>query len=216
MAKVGIGNVLGSYAQSAGWKALNQLVNSNSRFGIFDKNGNAFYEAGLKKTDISILNKILSFATGANGAEAGIISMNYNKNYSVTTAPVEGGNLVPINLVEQPRSGQVTYVATGTEKQRKLFEEALEKAGKGLTLYVLHTAERLFQNIKITGYSISRSATQGTQLVHYQINFQEILPTPKSQSIQQAKGGSNDSQSLGTVETQSAKGNQVQAASKKQ
>lgn len=214
--KIGAGNILASYAQSSGWKLLNQLVNSHSRFGIFDKDGNPFYEAGLRKSDANILGKTLSFMTGKSGAEAGLISFNYNKNYSVTTAPVEGGKLVAVNLVEQPRTGQVIYVSTGTENQRKLFEDALEKAEKSLNLYILHTAERLMERIKITGHSVNRSASQGTQLVHYQINFQEINSIPISQSLSKASDGYNDSKSLGIIEPQDLSGNQKQAASKHQ
>lgn len=212
--KIGAGNILTSYAQNSGWKLLNQLVNMNSRFGIFDKKGNPFYEAGLEKNEIKILGKTLSFSLGDHAAEAGITSFNYNKSYSVTTAPVEGGKLVAINLVEQPRTGQVTYVSTGTQKQRKLFEDALEQAEKSLNLYILHTAERLINNIKITGHSVSRNASQGVQLVHYQVNFQEIIPTPRSQTVDQAQTYNNDSKSQGTIEPQSVNGNQKQAAKK--
>lgn len=213
--KIGAGNVLASYAQSSGWKLLNQLVNSNSRFGIFDRNGNPFYEAGLQKSEMKFLGKTLSFAGNKNGADAGVISFNYNKNYSVTTAPVEGGNMMSINLVEQPRTGQVTYVSTGTEEQRRLFEDALEKVEKDLRLFILHTAERMIENIKIIGHSINRSATQGAQLVHYQINFQEIITAPTHQLLSHASDTNKDSQSRGFIEGQAASGNQKQAANKK-
>lgn len=145
-----------------------------------------------------------------------MLSFNYNKSYSITTAPVERGKMISVNMVENPMTGQVTYVSTGTEKQRKLFEDALERVEKSLDLYILHTAERLIERIKIIGHTVNRSASKGLQLVNYQINFQEIIPTPLSRTIQKASPGSNDSQSQGTVEPQSLKGNQRQAANRMQ
>lgn len=226
MAKIGVGNVLASSAQSAGWKALTQLINSNSRFGIFDSQGNAFYEVALDKTEISIFNKTFTFLGGDSVVESGVTAFNYNKNYNVTTAPVESaktadgkqipGKTMAYNLVEQACQGQVTYVSTGTEKQRKKFEEALQAAQKSLELYELHTSERAIKNIKIIGYSVNRSASQGTQLIQYQITFQEILLSYNSVELVGAQTTYNDPLAQGEVETSTATGTQIQAASKKQ
>lgn len=214
--KIGADNILSSYAQSAGWKLLNQLVNTDSKFGFFDKNGNPFYETGLKKNEIKILNKTLSFSMGNNVAEAGVIYLKYKKEYKTSTAPVEGGKVVAYNLVEQPRTGQVTYVSTGTQKQRILFEDALEHAENSTNVYILHTAERLINNVKITAHSVERNSSKGFQLVRYLIDFQEIISTPKNITIKNARSYSNDSVSQGTTQPHALNGNQKQAANKSQ
>ncbi|MDI2091691.1 phage baseplate protein [Commensalibacter oyaizuii] len=212
--RIGVGSILSSYAQSAGWKLINQLVNSKSKFGIFDANGNAFYENSLNKQEISVFDKSISFMSGDKTAEAGVTAFNYSKNYNVTTAPIELGKVMAVNLVEQPRQGQVTYVSTGTEKQRKLFEKALEAAEASNQLYVLHTSELTINHIKIIGHSVNRSASQGTQLVQYQVSFQELLIAPKPSTILQASEYSNDSQNQGVLEVKAVTGNQQQAAMK--
>ncbi|WP_271829162.1 phage baseplate protein [Commensalibacter communis] len=216
MAKIGVGDVMASYAQSAGWKALNQLINSNSRFGIFDAKGNAFYEMMVKEDDKNSFIKSFKFLTSDLLTESGVTALNYNKNFNMTTAPVEQGKTIPYNLVEQPRQGQVTYVSTGTEKQRKLFETALEKAQKEIVLFELHTAERVMQNIKITGYSVNRSSSQGTQLVQYQITFQEILVSTNMAGLENTVPFFADSRNQGQLETTSPLGSQQQAARKTQ
>lgn len=225
MAKIGVGNVLGSYAQSAGWKALNQLINSNSRFGIFDAKGNAFYEKGLSADESQGLAKFFKVLSVDTSTESGVTALNYNKSYNVTTAPVESskgqdgkdaGRTMAYNLVEQPRQGQITYVSTGTEKQRKFFETALETAQSTTTLYELHTAERAMKNIKITGYSVNRSPSQGAQMVQYQITFQEILVVLNTLELSGATGTYNNSKAQGQLETKTPSGSQAQAASKKQ
>lgn len=226
MARIGVGTVLSSYAQSAGWKALNQLINSNSRFGIFDANGNAFYEKELSADELQGFAQYFKVLSVDSSTESGVTALNYNKNYNVTTAPVEnsknpegkkeGGKTMAYNLVEQPRQGQITYVSTGTEKQRKFFEDALETAQSSTTLYELHTAERSMKHIKITGYSVNRSASQGAQLVQYQITFQEILVVYNTVELSGATGTYNDAKSQGQTETKTPSGSQVQAASKKQ
>lgn len=216
MAKIGVGSVLGSYAQSAGWKALNQLINSNSRFGIFDEKGNAFYENGLNRADIDLFNKKFTFFSGSALAESGVTALNYNKNYNVTTAPVEQGKTIPYNLVEQPRQGQVTYASTGTEKQRLWFENSLEKAQREIKLFNLHTAERVMPNIKITGYSVNRSSSQGTQLIQYQITFQEVLVTVNMAGLGDPVPFFGDSRDQGQLEVSKPSGSQQQAATKTQ
>ncbi|CAI3955095.1 unnamed protein product [Commensalibacter communis] len=216
MAKIGVGSILGSYAQSAGWKALNQLINSNSRFGIFDANGNAFYENGLNRADIELFNKKFTFYSGNALAESGVTALNYNKNYNITTAPIEQGHQIPYNLVEQPRQGQVTYVSTGTEKQRAYFEKALEKAQKEIIFYNLHTAERVMPNIKITGYSVNRSSSQGTQLIQYQITFQEVMVSVNMAGLGDPVPFFSDSKDQGQLATNAPSGSQQQAASKTQ
>lgn len=221
MAKIGVGNVLASAAQSAGWKALNQLINSNSRFGIFDKNGNAFYETGLSSDDQKGLAQYFKVLSVDSPTESGVTALNYNKNYNVTTAPVENsqkktGQTMPYNLVEQPRQGQITYVSTGTEKQRRVFEEALEKAQSEFVLYELHTAERTMKNIKITGYSVNRSSSQGAQMIQYQITFQQVFVVKNTLELIEATSTYNDSKSQGSLATSSPTGSQEQAASKTQ
>ncbi|CAI3931927.1 unnamed protein product [Commensalibacter papalotli (ex Botero et al. 2024)] len=226
MAKIGVGNVLSSYAQSAGWKALNQLINANSRFGIFDARGNAFYEKGLSADELQGLAKYFKVLSVDTSTESGVTALNYSKNYNVTTAPVEssksadgqikGGRTMAYNLVEQPRQGQITYVSTGTEKQRKFFETALETAQSTTTLYELHTAERTMKNIKITGYSVNRSPSQGAQMVQYQITFQEILVVLNTVELSGATDTYNNSKAQGQLETNTPSGSQFQAAKKKQ
>ncbi|MDI2112086.1 phage baseplate protein [Commensalibacter nepenthis] len=216
MAKIGVGDVMASYAQSAGWKALNQLINANSRFGIFDAKGNAFYESVLKEDDKKGFLNSFKFLTSDLLTESGVTALNYNKNFNITTAPVEQGKTIAYNLVEQPRQGQVTYVSTGTEKQRKLFETALETAQSKIILFELHTAERVMQNIKITGYSVNRSSSQGTQLVQYHITFQEILVSTIKSDLENTVEYFADSKNQGQLETTSPSGSQQQAASKTQ
>lgn len=226
MARIGVGTVLGSYAQSAGWKALNQLINSNSRFGIFDANGNAFYEEGLSADEQQGFAQYFKVLSVDSSTESGVTALNYNRNYNVTTAPVEvskkndnqqePGKTMAYNLVAQPCQGQITYVSTGTIKQRQHFEDALMKAQSSITLYELHTAETAMKNIKITGYSVNRSPSQGAQLVQYQITFQEILVVQNTVELSGATGTYNDAKSQGQIETKTPSGSQVQAASKKQ
>lgn len=213
--------MLASAAQSAGWKALNQMINSNSRFGIFDSQGNTFYEKGLSADELKGFAQYFKVLSVDSPTESGVTALNYNKNYNVTTAPVENrktnsGQTMPYNLVEQPRQGQITYVSTGTRKQRKIFEEALETAQKELVLYELHTAERTMKNIKITGYSVNRSSSQGTQLIQYQITFQQVFVVVNTLELSGATSTYNDSRSQGQLATSPLTGSQTQAASKTQ
>ncbi|CAI3941533.1 unnamed protein product [Commensalibacter communis] len=229
---IGLVDVAGSHAMAQGWKLITDYVNKNSRFGIFTKDGNPFYE-GLVDYDnsISFLNDeiklgdnvqwdgIVSFGdtsgVGKNLVECGIQSYNYTHSVNVSNAPVEDGSFISLNMTRNPFQGQVTYLSTGTEKQRAYFEKALNAAVYRETLFFLHSRQIEIENIKITSYTISQSAENSGQLLKYLVSFQEIQKTAiVTNALEDATPFSGTGQNVGQLQMQDATGSQQQAARK--
>lgn len=232
--KISFGNMALSQVQSAGWKLLTGAINKNSGYGIFTEKGDPFY-IGLVDYDnklgiSSLFPSWGNFKPGSlfdgitlgsktsknkNLVDAGCEAFSYTINNQITTAPVEQGGFLSVNKVRTPITGQVTYVSTGTEKQRSYFERALQKASDSLQTFYLKTPVFKLKQVNITGYTVSQSSEAGGQIFKYLISFSEVVKTASIASASNATAYSGSSQNTGTLEPQNATGSQKQAAVKK-
>lgn len=229
--RIGAGALGMSRAQAMGWKLLTDAINRDSRYEIFNDKGQPFYVDLVEYDDkVGLLDKLPSLGDfkpqgldplhiknkgNKNLVETGMTAFNYTVNNPITTAPVEQGHLISVNKVKTPISGQVTYVSTGTEKQRAYFERALKKASSSLKTFYLSTPAGKVKRINITGYTSSQSSEGGGQMFKYLVSFSEVIDTAKITPLKNATYASGASQHTGQLEPQKASGSQKQAAGKK-
>ncbi|CAK7192660.1 hypothetical protein COMNV_00865 [Commensalibacter sp. Nvir] len=232
---IGFANLGVSKLESMGWKLITDGINRNARFGLFTQSGKPFYE-GLVDFDsninglndsIKIGNKELNplagkvkvdsqtlMGLGQSSAEVGVIALNYSHTVSLTQAPVQHGKSFSFNQEDNPWQGQVTYVSTGTEKQRSYFERAVHQAIQSLQRFVLVTPEMHKENVKIMGMSLNRSTQSGLQLNQVQLTVQEVLHLSQAQAWNNMKAQHGDSQDSGVLQPKSVTSLQEQTARK--
>lgn len=245
MASIGIGTVVGSKLQAKGWNLVQDLVNANTKYGIFTTDGEPFYLHPNGSTDsqskptvasTTIGGKVIDAMTGAlatfqkslmpnTSVEAGVIDLNYSFTSDITNAPLMNGQFFSYNKVIRPIEASINYTTTGTEKQRKFFENALKKAQLSFGLFTLHTGELSIPYVNITGFSIHRDQ-RNIQMYNVSIQVREVKfqLTASSSSLASVEGSfemlgkptafNGSGTDSGVLQVTKASGSQVQSAQK--
>ncbi|CAI3933222.1 unnamed protein product [Commensalibacter communis] len=243
MASIGMGTVVGAQLQAKGWDLINNLVNKNTKYGLFNKDGNPFYipvkpvfmavdPYNTAATNVNpsestgIAGKAYDALTGSmasfeqslmpnTSVEAGVIDLNYSSTSNITDAPLMNGQFLPYNKVINPTEATINYTTTGTEKQRKFFENALKKAKSSFALFTLHTGELSIPFVNIVGYSVHRDQ-KNVQMYNISIQVREVMFRANSASLGNATAFHGTSGESGQLQETAATGSQVQSAMKKQ
>lgn len=232
--RIGATDLVGSSLVASGWKLISDYVNSNLKYGIFNKDGTPFYQ-GLVDYDnqVNFFNNPITLGgvdinpltgkmisgdkSGVNKiiVEAGVVSGTYTPSSNITNAQVEEGAFISINKVIMPTPFTITYVVTGTDKQRDYFLRACKKARKGLDLFTVYMGEQNFSNMNIVNYTPPRDE-KNAQMFRVTINLQEIIDTPSPLSLDDATAFSGEGQDIGWMSQEEASDLQKQWANKTQ
>lgn len=235
MASIGYGTVINSQLQAKGWNLIDNLVNANTKYGIFTMDGDPFYlhplgskNSQTKTTTASTTlgGKVLDAMTGAlasfektlmpnTSVEAGVIDLNYTFTSDITDAPLINGQFLSYNKVIRPVEATVNYTTTGTEKQRKFFENALKKARLSFGLFTLHTGELSIPFVNIVGYSVHRDQ-KNAQMYNISIQVREVMIKANDTALGKSTAFNGTSKESGQLQETSATGSQVQSAQKTQ
>jgi len=163
-------------ATSVGVFALNVLqgiawttLQTQSRWGIFDKNGSPL--GGQSKFS----GFLGSIARGAGfGPTFSTMSLDFDTESKISDFPVEGGAFASYNKVESPASPIVTLCMTGNESERHDFLQAMHDASKSIDLYSVVTPEFTYVDYSIERYSYQRRNDRGATLLMVEVVLKEI------------------------------------------
>lgn len=234
MLKMSVVTIGGSFLQSAGWKLLQDYVNSSTKVGIYTDDDTPFYE-GLVDYDnhvnflsspLKINGKDINPFTGKavlgntntarkNLVEADVNGLNYTSSSNITNAPVENGGFISVNKIILPTQNNVNYIVTGSEKQRAYFLNACQKAKNGLYLFTVHTLNQSFKNMNIISYTVARDE-KSIQLFHVSLSLAEVVNKPSSNDLDYATAFSGEGEEVGNLEGKDATSLEKQMAGKKQ
>lgn len=232
--RIGATDLVGSSLFASGWKVVSDYVNSNLKYGIFKKDGTPFYQ-GLVDYDnqVNFFNNPINLGgkdinpltgemvsgdkSGVNKilVEAGVVSGTYTPSSNITNAQVEEGLFISINKTIEPTPFTVTYVVTGTDKQRSYFLRACEKARKGLDLFTVYMGDQNFSNMNIVNYSPPRDV-KSAQMFQVTIYLQEVMDSPSPVSLDYATAFSGEGDDIGWMSPEEATDLQKQWANKTQ
>ena len=114
-------------------------------------------------------------------------SVDYSKETRVSDFPLERGSFAAYNKVETPAAPQVVLCMQGSEKNRRTFLEAIDKAVKSTDLYSVVTPEVTYIDYSIERYNYSRRSSKGATLLIVEITLKEIRQV-SAQYTQSNKG----------------------------
>jgi hypothetical protein len=171
--KAGLGLVQGML-----WR----IFQVQTRWGIWDSKGKPLGDPS--KFTGPIGNALEAAGLGSTLSTG---SVEYSKETRVSDFPIERGSFASYNKVEQPASPTVTLCLTGSEKNRRTFLEAIDKACKSTDLYSVVTPEVTYVNYSVERYDYSRRSSKGATLLIVDITLREIRQV-SAQYTQSNKG----------------------------
>ena len=147
------------------WRA----ARTSGQWGIFDAKGKAL---GDPASFVGPVGAILgAIGIGATLSTGGI---DYTKETAVSDFPVEKGSSASYNKVERAATPSVTLCMAGSEKDRRAFLEAVDKATKSTDLYSVVTPEVTYINYAIESYNYQRRSAKGATLLMVDVSLKEI------------------------------------------
>jgi hypothetical protein len=153
-----------------------------TQWGIFDKSGKPLGDpakfTGLAGMALDAAGIGSTLSTGA---------VEYSKETRVSDFPIERGSFASFNNVELAASPTVTLCLTGSEKNRRTFLEAIDKACKSTDLYSVVTPEITYIDYSIERYNYQRRSAKGATLLIVEVSLKEIRQV-SAQYAQSNKG----------------------------
>lgn len=140
-----------------------------------------------------------------------IVSVEFVGEYRVIKYPIEAGNFEDYNKVKVPNVVKVICRKGGTSSDRSGFLTDLETIRTSTDLYTITTPDWSYPNYNVDHVDYPRRAELGVALIQATIWFEEINVSASTSFSNTQQPGSQDPQSLGTVQTQAATPQQAAA-----
>lgn len=104
-----------------------------------------------------------------------VISLKYKNSSRIAQAPIEKGSFASYNKVAEPYKATVQLSkASGGTLMRGAFLGQIETLAASTLKFHIITPEYVYTNVCITGYDISREASNGAQLIKVNLHLEEI------------------------------------------
>jgi hypothetical protein len=119
------------------------------------------------------------FTTGGAPVVVGdsVAALEYNREFRLSTYPVEGGSFESYNKVEVPYDVRVTFTKGGTKADRSTFLAQVESAVASLDTYDVATPERVYTGVNAMRSSLRRTADRGATLLTVEVSLQYVRKT---------------------------------------
>ena len=106
------------------------------------------------------------------------LEFSYRRDFDVSDFPVVNGAFASYNKVQRPFEVQLRLSKGSTQQARTQFLNAIETLASSLTLYDIHTPEKIYQNCNLARWEVSRtSAKDAFFLTQVDLTFVEIRQT---------------------------------------
>lgn len=106
-----------------------------------------------------------------------IVSVEPQREFRISTYPLEAGGFESYNKVALPGGIRVTMSKGGTDTDRNTFLTDLDILVASLDPYNIVTPETAFLAYSLTRYDYDRSASKGAKLITVECTFEEIRET---------------------------------------
>lgn len=141
-----------------------RIFQVQTRWGIWDSKGRPLGDP----------SKFAALEAAGLGSTLSTGSVEYSKETRVSDFPIEGGAFASYNKVETAASPQVVLCMQGSEKNRRTFLEAIDKACKSTDLYSVVTPEVTYINYTVERYNYARHNSKGATLLIVEITLKEV------------------------------------------
>lgn len=106
-----------------------------------------------------------------------VLSVDYEKEYSIPTYPLETGAFESYNKVERPYLAHLIVTKSGTHSEKKQFQDRLEELAASRELFKLETPEQVYDNANVVKISVRRGAEKGASLLVVELQIQQVRVT---------------------------------------
>ena len=128
-----------------------------------------------------------------------IVEMEFKRNWSQSTYPIEQGGFQNYDKVANPASIQLILSKGGSASDRELFLDALNLVAGNLLLYDVITPDQVYLDYNIAQLDYRRTATQGNGLLQVAIQLLEIRESAQTDFTNTQSPASADTQSNGNT-----------------
>lgn len=139
-----------------------------------------------------------------NGALAlapdSIMSVEYDREWSLLDYPIEGGSFETFNKVARPFEKRVRVTKGGSATDRARFMDQVEALGASLSLYDVVTPEKTYLSVNVERFGYGRSAREGATLLVVDLILRQVRVTAVASFTQVANPASASPVSGGTVQ----------------
>lgn len=108
-----------------------------------------------------------------------VVSLDYNKEFSVPTYPMESGAFESYNKVEKPYMARLVVTKGGSRAEKKQFQDRLSELAASRELFKLETPEQTYANANIIKIDFQRNREKGADLITAELTIQEIRTTAR-------------------------------------
>lgn len=109
-----------------------------------------------------------------DGVRVSVVSFEFGKDTKLSDFAVEGGGFATYNKVELSSTPSVTLAISGSEFERQLFLDTIDKAVKSTKGYSIFTPEIDYLNYALERYNYTRRADRGVTLLIVEIHLREV------------------------------------------
>lgn len=143
---------------------------------------NAALDAGISFGGAALINKFFGNYWGIFNQFGvpllladNVISLQYQNQNRVVSAPIEKGSFASYNKVAAPWKATVQLSkGSGGTFERGAFLAQLEVLSKSTLKFIIITPEFVYKFANITGYDLAREAKDGATLIKVNVHLEEI------------------------------------------
>lgn len=143
---------------------------------------NAAFDAGISFGGAALINKLFGNYWGIFNQYGvpllladNVISLQYQNQSRVVSAPIEKGSFASYNKVADPWKATVQLSkGSGGTFERGAFLAQLEILAKSTLKFIIITPEFVYKFANITGYDLAREAKDGATLIKVNVHLEEI------------------------------------------
>ncbi|WP_211305496.1 phage baseplate protein [Xenorhabdus cabanillasii] len=137
-----------------------------------------------------------------------VISLQYQNQYRVASAPIENGSFASYNKVSEPYKVTVQMTkSTGGTLERGAFLSQIEILAKSTLKFHVVTPEFVYTNAAIVGYDLAREAKDGATLIKINVHLEEIREVKVKYDKEEVKNPDDAKKKNGGDKTQKVESN---------
>lgn len=183
---------------------------------------NAALDAGISFGGATLINKLFGNYWGIFNQFGvpllladNVISLQYQNQNRVVSAPIEKGSFASYNKVADPWKATVQLSkGSGGTFERGAFLAQLEVLSKSTLKFIIITPEFVYKFANITGYDLAREAKDGATLIKVNVHLEEIREVTVKYDEEEVKQPDDAKIKDGGDKTQSAENGSFDASLK--
>lgn len=117
-----------------------------------------------------------------------VLEFSDRREFEISSYPVQDGSFASYNKVLRPFEIQLRFSKGGSVSDRAQFLARLDVIAESLELYTIHTPERMYANVNLTRYEVTRRGAKGAYfLTEVDCYFDQVIQVQAQYSTTQVQ-----------------------------